>query len=344
MKGADSEIIKRIHKHSGNKSHLDIATQYVNYFSLKGYRTLLVGVKTLDEKTYLDFENEIKEAGKDLKNKANKLEEIYDKLEQNIYLLGATIVEDKLQDQVPETIRDLRLAKIKVWMLTGDKFNTAKNIGLSCNLISNDMKLFQIKGEDGETLEMFNSAYEKDKEKLKINPKFGVIVDSIALKVILSGENTTKEFLTIAKDAESVICCRVSPLQKSEVVKAMKDFNKKCITLSIGDGGNDVSMINEAHIGIGIHGEEGMRAASKRLFNGRVQIPRKTAFFPRKDKLHESLGNGLIFLLQKFCIHDKSFLLRFFKFGFWTNYHRRLVYFTLQFNLYRISFRCEKYA
>ena len=249
MKGADSEIIKRINKQSGNQSHLDIASYYVNYFSLRGYRTLLIGVKIIDEKVYQKFLNDVKEAGKDIKTKEVETEKIYDAFERDIYLLGATIVEDKLQDQVPETIRDLRLAKIKIWMLTGDKFNTAKNIGLSCNLISNDMKLFTIKGEDGETLEQFQEAYLKEKSDKENIGKYGVIVDTIALKLILSSNRTKEEFLVIAKDAESVICCRVSPLQKSEVVKSMKDFNPDCVTLSIGDGGNDVSMIIEAHIG-----------------------------------------------------------------------------------------------
>lgn len=251
IKGADSEIIKRINKKSGNQSHLEIASHYVNYFSLRGYRTLLVGVKTLEEKVYQQFLNDLKEAGKDLKTKEINTDLIYDKFEQDVYLLGATIVEDKLQDQVPETIRDLRLAKIRVWMLTGDKFNTAKNIGLSCNLISNDMKLFTIKGEDGETLEQFQEAYLKEKEqKANVIGKFGVIVDTIALSLILTSKTATEEFLQIAKQAESVICCRVSPLQKSEVVRAMKKFNPQSVTLSIGDGGNDVAMILEAHIGI----------------------------------------------------------------------------------------------
>ena len=248
MKGADSEIIPRLNKQSGNKSHLEISKNNVNFFSLRGYRTLLVGVKILEENVFTLFQDKVKEAGKDLKNKEAMTEKIYDEFEQDIYLLGATIVEDKLQDQVPETIRDLRLASIKIWMLTGDKFNTAKNIGLSCNLISNEMKLFTIKGEDGETVEQLIEVFSKDKFDNKT--KYGVILDTIALTLILASESKTKDFLEIAKEAESVICCRVSPLQKSEVVRAMKDFSPDSVTLSIGDGGNDVSMILEAHIGI----------------------------------------------------------------------------------------------
>ena len=90
----------------------------------------------------------LKEANMSLENKEKKVEETYNKIEQNIYLLGCTIVEDKLQDDVPETIKDLREANIKIWMLTGDKMNTAYNIGLSCNLISSNMKIFKLCGKE----------------------------------------------------------------------------------------------------------------------------------------------------------------------------------------------------
>ena len=84
--------------------------------------------------------------------------------------------------------------------------------------------------------------------------KFGILVDEKALLTITNNEEIGKIFLEVAKEAVAVICCRVSPLQKSQVVKLMKNYDKTKITLAIGDGGNDVSMIMEAHIGIGIYG------------------------------------------------------------------------------------------
>ena len=192
---------------------------------------------------------------------------------------SATIVEDKLQDKVPETIRDLRLAQIKVWMLTGDKMNTAYNIGLSCNLISKEMKIFNICGiepkKDELTLSIMNQReraqvildFAKEFQKYKggfdslERPQYGILVDEKALLTIEEEDVEIKNiFLDIAKDAVAVICCRVSPLQKSQVVKMMKNYNPNSKTLAIGDGGNDVSMIMEAHIGVGIYGEEGLRA------------------------------------------------------------------------------------
>ena len=314
IKGADSEIIKRLNKLNGNINHLEVATHFVNYFSLRGYRTLLIGVKILEENTYKKFVFDLNEAGKDLKTKESKTEMIYDQLEQDVYLLGSTIVEDKLQEQVPETIRDLRLAKIKIWMLTGDKFNTAKNIGLSCNLITNDMKLLTIKGEDGETLENFKNDFSK--EIMNDNKKFGVIVDTIALSIILASEQYSKDFLFIAKEAESVICCRVSPLQKAEVVRAMKDFCPESVTLSIGDGGNDVSMILEAHIGkrlifkigIGIYGEEGLRAVQASDFSmGEFKFLGRLLFFHGRTNYMRVCEMILYFFYKNFVFTINHF-------------------------------------
>ena len=157
--------------------------------------------------------------------------------------------------------------------------NTAYNIGLSCNLINKEMKIFSICGlepkKDELTLSIIN---QRERAEVIINfakefqhykgqfgsmetPQYGILVDEKALLTIEGESDEIKNiFLDIAKDAVAVICCRVSPLQKSQVVKMMKNYNPDSKTLAIGDGGNDVSMIMEAHIGVGIYGEEGLRA------------------------------------------------------------------------------------
>ena len=293
IKGADSVIEERLHKNS-NKEILNQSKYFVEYFSSQGYRTLFVGIKILSEYEYQIFDNEIKKADISLQNRDKLINEIYDKMERNIYLLGATVVEDKLQDEVPQTIKNFRLARMKVWMLTGDKMNTAYNIGLSCNLITSKMKLFKICGKDiiynnqneiinkeeceqvildfakdynlfkGENSSIDNINYDKI-EKFKKN-SFAILIDQKAIKIIHEVYDIQNIFLNIAKYASSVICCRVSPIQKAQVVKMMKNFDINGVTLSIGDGGNDVSMIMEAHIGIGIYGEEGMRAVQSADF------------------------------------------------------------------------------
>lgn len=86
------------------------------------------------------------------------------------------------------------------------------------------------------------------------------MVEASALGIILENPVFKSFFLRIAKTCEAVICCRVSPGQKADVVRLIKQDDDEIITLAIGDGANDVSMIREAHIGIGLYGNEGMRA------------------------------------------------------------------------------------
>jgi magnesium-transporting ATPase (P-type) len=112
--------------------------------SVKGLRTLLMAMRVIDESEYKTFLADISSAEKDVMNREKLLAQIYDKFERGLVLLGATAVEDRLQDNVPETINDLQEAGIKIWMLTGDKLETAENIGYSCKLLKNDMIVWKI--------------------------------------------------------------------------------------------------------------------------------------------------------------------------------------------------------
>ena len=274
VKGADSIIEERLSKNTP-ESILKQCKYYVNKFSAQGFRTLFLAMKILSQEEYDDYASRLKVAQMSTEDKDRKVDEVNNIIENDLFLIGTTIVEDKLQEKVPETIRDLRLSNIRVWMLTGDKMNTAYNIGLSCNLINKEMKIFSICGieiKKNENLEIINKD-ERDKVILDFakefskykgqfdsltKPQFGILVDEKALLTINEDDSIQNIFLDIAKDAVAVICCRVSPIQKSQVVKMMKNYDKKAITLAIGDGGNDVSMIMEAHIEVGIYGEEGM--------------------------------------------------------------------------------------
>ena len=301
-KGADSIIEERLDK-STPKEVLERSRYYVNLFSAQGYRTLYISMKVFKEEEWEDFSSELEQAEMDPFQKKEKLEEIYQRIENGLTLLGSTIVEDKLQENVPEVIKELRQADIKIWMLTGDKLSTAYNIGLSCNLINKDIKTFFVEGIEKKLDENFNVVNKDEQEKVILNfvkeykhfqgniengflqknqefLKFGILVDEKALFTITNNEEIANNFLDVAKDAVAVICCRVSPLQKSQVVKLMKNYDKKKITLAIGDGGNDVSMIMEAHIGIGIYGEEGLRAAQSSDYAiGEFQVLRRLLFF-----------------------------------------------------------------
>ena len=302
IKGADSIIEERLDESTPSEV-LERSRYFVNLFSAQGYRTLYIAMKVFKEEEWEDFAAELEQAEMDTLHKKEKLEEIHQRIENGLTLIGSTIVEDKLQENVPQVIKELRQADIKIWMLTGDKLSTAYNIGLSCNLINKDIKTFFVEGVEKKVDENFNVINKEEQEAvilkfvkeykhfqgevengyMKENSnlhKFGILVDEKALLTITNNEEIANIFLEVAKEAVAVICCRVSPLQKSQVVKLMKNYDKSKITLAIGDGGNDVSMIMEAHIGIGIYGEEGLRAAQSSDYAiGEFQVLRRLLFF-----------------------------------------------------------------
>ncbi|CAN1321194.1 Phospholipid-transporting ATPase 3 [Linum perenne] len=201
-------------------------------------------------------------------------------IEKDLILIGATAIEDKLQEGVPACIETLSRAGIKIWVLTGDKMETAINIAYACNLINNDMKQFIISSETdaireveekGDQIEIARFMKEEVKRELKkcleeaqhslrtvSGPKLALIIDGKCLMYALD-PTLRVMLLNLSLNCSSVVCCRVSPLQKAQVTSLVKKGARK-ITLSIGDGANDVSMIQAAHIGVGISGMEGMQA------------------------------------------------------------------------------------
>jgi magnesium-transporting ATPase (P-type) len=150
-KGADSEIMKRISWNSKNNIYTNFTLKCVDKLSCKGYRTLMIAYKIISEDDYDKWNSELKNSEMNLAKKDTLVEKCYDAIEKDLELIGATMVEDKLQDLVPETIKDLRMAGIKIWVLTGDKVDTAENIALGCNLISRNQKIFRIFVNHGDT-------------------------------------------------------------------------------------------------------------------------------------------------------------------------------------------------
>lgn len=299
-KGADT-IVYDLLDHSC-KALMTKTMQHLNMFAAEGLRTLVIAYKEIPPDMYSEWEAKYKEASLAMEDREELIQKVYEDIEQNLMLLGATAIEDKLQDDVPDTIATLAEADIKIWVLTGDKVETAINIGYSCHLLTDDMtEVFVI---DGESLESVQQAIHDCKVKVlgenpgssvsKLNHKDkslkNVEVEVISYKTILDGElsapaetkkgaesstfglvipgkslafalheSLEQEFLSLACLCKAVICCRVTPLQKALVVQLVKN-NLNAVTLAIGDGANDVSMIKAAHIGVGISGQEGMQA------------------------------------------------------------------------------------
>jgi phosphoserine phosphatase len=178
--------------------------------------------------------------------------------------LGATAIEDKLQVGVERTIENIRKAGIKLWVLTGDKLETARNIGFSCRVLSVDMDILVLDdGKQDELLRYVKQAARNEENGVTT----AMLVTGAALAKVMADDTMQKSLLDLAETCSVVIACRVSPAQKAEMVRLVADNVKldhrtKPITLAIGDGANDVPMIQEAKIGVGIYGKEGMQAVN----------------------------------------------------------------------------------
>ncbi|XP_056417763.1 phospholipid-transporting ATPase IB isoform X7 [Hyla sarda] len=257
-KGADNVIFERLSRES---QYMEQTLNHLEQFASEGLRTLCLAYADLDESEYKDWLKIQNEASVVLKDRVQKLEECYEHIEKNLMLLGATAIEDQLQGGVPETISTLMKAEIKIWVLTGDKQETAINIGYSCKLVSQTMSLILVNEDSLDaTRETLTNHCTNLGDSLGKENDIALIIDGQTLKYALSFE-VRQCFLDLALSCKAVICCRVSPLQKSEIVDMVKK-HVNAITLAIGDGANDVGMIQTAHVGVGISGNEGMQATN----------------------------------------------------------------------------------
>ncbi|XP_059059545.1 LOW QUALITY PROTEIN: probable phospholipid-transporting ATPase IA [Achroia grisella] len=232
---------------------------HLELFAADGLRTLVLAVADVSEQFYQDWSNTYHKASIAIQDREQKLEEAAMLIENNLRLLGATAIEDKLQDGVPETISALLKANMYVWVLTGDKQETAINIAHSAHLIHPAMPLVVLNKDslDG-TRETISQQSAEFGENLRKQNEVALIIDGKTLKYAM-GCDLKKDFLDLCISCKVVICCRVSPIQKAEVVE-MVSAATGAVTLAIGDGANDVAMIQRASVGVGISGVEGLQA------------------------------------------------------------------------------------
>ncbi|KAK4603667.1 hypothetical protein RGQ29_012256 [Quercus rubra] len=276
-KGADSVMFQRLSK---NGRQFESQTKdHVKKYAEAGLRTMIIAYCELGEEEYKSWDVEFSKAKTSVTTERDvSVDELADKIERDLVLLGATAVEDKLQKGVPECIDKLAQARIKLWVLTGDKMETAINIGYACSLLREDMKQIVItldspdidaleKQGDKEatakaSLESIRKQIREGMSQIKSakesDVKFGLIIDGKSLDFSLK-KDIEKSFFELAINCASVICCRSSPKQKALVTRLLKGETGKTM-LAIGDGANDVSMLQEADIGVGISGVEGMQA------------------------------------------------------------------------------------
>jgi phospholipid-translocating ATPase len=233
--------------------------QHIDDFASEGLRTLLFGYRFMDDQEYDGWKKIYLDATTSLVNRQIMIENAGEMIEQNFELAGATAIEDKLQKGVPETIDKLRRANIRIWMLTGDKRETAINIAHSARICKNYSQVIILDHTTGEVEQRMATAL-LDISKGAIAHSV-IVVDGQTLSEIDANGTLKILFFDLAVVADSVICCRASPSQKASLVKRIRTKVSKSITLAIGDGANDIAMIQEAHVGIGISGKEGLQAA-----------------------------------------------------------------------------------
>ena len=256
VKGADSIVSTLL---SQDRNDVIKQTQlHLDTFAIQGLRTLMFAYKPLTTAEYTQFNANYQRVTANINKTEHDIETVYASIESNLTLLGATAIEDELADGVSDTIASLIKIGIKIWMLTGDKLETAKNIAYSCNLFHKNMTIITIK-EHSSSAEIQSQLYSQLQRSH--NKSIGLLISSETLSIIFSDNALLELFYKIIIRCQSVICSRVSPKQKAEMVSLIQNNEAKVITLAIGDGANDVSMINEAHIGVGIKGKEGTQAA-----------------------------------------------------------------------------------
>ncbi|XP_047663840.1 probable phospholipid-transporting ATPase IIB isoform X1 [Tachysurus fulvidraco] len=245
MKGADVAMASIV-------QYNDWLEEECGNMAREGLRTLVVAKKSLSEEQYQDFESRYNQAKLSLHDRALKVAAVVESLEREMELLCVTGVEDQLQADVRPTLELLRNAGIKIWMLTGDKLETATCIAKSSHLVSRnqDIHVFRPVSNRGEAHLELNAFRRKH--------DCALVISGDSLEVCL--RYYEHEFVELACQCPAVVCCRCSPTQKAQIVKLLQQHtaNRTC---AIGDGGNDVSMIQAADCGIGIEGKEGKQAS-----------------------------------------------------------------------------------
>lgn len=311
-KGADSVMLDRCREVSlsEGKAVVDL----INTYAGQGLRTLCLARRVLSMDEYRSWDRRYHEAMMSIGSKQAALNTLAQALETNLDFVGCTAVEDRLAEGVPETITLLQRAHMTVWMLTGDKRETAVSVGRAAGLVPQDGRLLNLHNLNSSdefqtalrvllrewqrlpelsangsirglattlspartlsTGSMIPLLLPSDTAELPVEPSLRadvaedtdashgqvLVVDGHTLEYALA-EEALGSFLWLAFACDAVLCCRASPLQKAKLVAAVKERCPGLVTLAIGDGANDVSMIKTAHVGVGINGREGRQAA-----------------------------------------------------------------------------------
>jgi phospholipid-translocating ATPase len=361
-KGADNVIFDHLIKDESQSTLRTKTDKDLQYFASEGLRTLCLAYRVLDPKYYDQWAKEYHNATVALEDRETRIEEVSEQIENELVLLGATAIEDKLQDGVPECISDLKRAGIKVWVATGDKLETAVAIGYTTHLLTNETNLIivregrhTIKDQLLDALEGFFGEHELAREisRTSIDSRpglarintgarslagedngkrpggFSLVIEGGALTHAFAEPDTHDLLLALSTRCNTVICCRVSPLQKAQIVRLIKN-NLGVMCLAIGDGANDVSMIQAADVGVGISGEEGLQAVNSsdyaiaqfRYLRRLLFLHGHWSYFRNSGMIlnffyKNMIGVAVLFWFQPFCGFSTTYVLSYTYLLFW---------------------------
>ncbi|XP_026359537.2 probable phospholipid-transporting ATPase IIA isoform X3 [Ursus arctos] len=245
MKGADVVM-------AGIVQYNDWLEEECGNMAREGLRVLVVAKKSLAEEQYQDFEARYVQAKLSVHDRSLKVATVIESLEMEMELLCLTGVEDQLQADVRPTLETLRNAGIKVWMLTGDKLETATCTAKNAHLVTRnqDIHVFRLVTNRSEAHLELNAFRRKH--------DCALVISGDSLEVCL--KYYEYEFMELACQCPAVVCCRCTPTQKAQIVRLLQERTGK-LTCAVGDGGNDVSMIQESDCGVGVEGKEGKQAS-----------------------------------------------------------------------------------
>ena len=463
LKGADNIILNKLYENNKiNKLVKENLRKSLENYSKEGLRILAVAYKKITSEELLKYQKEFIKASKNTYKKKEKLDELANKIEKDLIFLGVTAIEDELQDDVNETLKDFSDAGIKLWVLTGDKKDTAKSIAYSCGLfddenfnifeINEGLNKIQLEARLNELVELFNHIVDKmnkknngkekklaiikksqeneiknneqekqkdiiidvnikeenkdtnlkenknnneikekktndeqgnkdiitnelsskdneNNEEINLPSKFALVISSDELNILSLNYELEILFYELSSRCNSVLCCRVSPIQKAKMVHLIQRFTKlehkkgsnyykylnqnqkfseeinknktgmnplkdSVITLAIGDGANDVNMITSAHVGVGIIGVEGKQAARASDYAiGQFKFLKKLLFYHG----HESLRRNSFIIYYNFY-KNFLFVMPQFYVGFYSLFSGQSIYDPWLYQLFNIVF------
>ena len=255
--------------------------QHMEDHANDGLRTLVVAEKVLEPAAYGQWSAQFAAACTDIgeiekkdREEPNRIDALMDQMESGLTLLGSTAIEDKLQDGVPQAVADLNRAGVSVWVLTGDKEETAINIAFACELFDTRTKVHIFNASHAPDAAALHRAFvektaeaEADAASEGGGTKHGVVIDGELIALVFAHTELQYDLLRLSSLCSSLVACRCAPSQKAQLVLLVKENVVGATTLAIGDGANDVAMIQAAHVGVGISGQEGMQAANSADFS-----------------------------------------------------------------------------